>query len=418
MSARPPIAAVALIVLVGGISALFLASRSEAPSGGAEETKSLASDEAAEPLAGLAPRVRGLKTGGMDLLTAEARTRQWVDAVLDSRQGPPRTVIHAALAHPDWAVQWTGAMAIPRYGSAGEELARALVPLMAAENAWVRRAAVQGAAYVGDGFDTMVEALRHAALDPEASVREPAVRTLARRSARQLELLPVFVRALEDTDAEVRGAAAYGIAQIEIQERLPLEAQQKIVAKLARALEDESSEVRMYAAMALGRAGDAGAPALDGLLELLDDEHALVRTQSSTALGSLGTVALPVLERALSDDRGQRAPLLLWSLRLIGEPALPVIEAAVRHPTALVRVHAAMKLWELKRDTESTVKVLIAALGAPNLDAVLQAVRGLGRLGPKAASSISALEGMREHEDEAIRRAVHGALTLIDPGRK
>ncbi len=419
MRSRPPVAAIALIVLVGTISAVFLLSRRDQPSGGASgDGGPTKADVAAEPLTSLAPRVRGLMTGGTDLLTAEARTRQWVDAVIDRDRKQPRDVIHAALAHPDWAVNWTGAMAVARYGPAGKELATALVPLLGADNPWVRRAAAQGAAYVGEGFETMVPALRDAALDPEATVREPAVRTLARRSARHLDLLPVFVRALEDENRLVRGAATYGIAQIEIQERLPEEARPKIVAALTRRLDDESSEVRMYAAMAIGRAGTAAAPALEALLGLLDDEHALVRTQASTALGSLDAIAIPVLKDALATDRGERASLLLWSLRLIGDPAVPVIEEATRHPSAVVRVHAAMKLWELERNTESTVDLLIEALASTDKNALYQAASALGRLGPRAVKAVPVLETLREHEEALVRDAVRGALRVIAPGKK
>ena len=89
------------------------------------------------------------------------------------------------------------------------------------------------------------------------------------------------------------------------------------------------------------------------------------------------------------------------------------LERTLEHPHGVVRVQAALKLWELGTDAQAILPVLTEALQAEDPDVILYAARGLGRLGPAAKAAASRLEALAEHDSEVIRRAAAGALTLI-----
>lgn len=416
MRRRPPLALMLLPLLLGGITAFFLLGRAQDRSAPGEGPGDAASQAPVAALLGLAPRLRGLRTGGTGRADAEVLARALVDRALEGPSEPPRALVLAALAHEDWAVQWAGVLALTRYGEPDDDLLRALAPLLAKEEPWLRRSAALAAGYFAAADAPELDAaLERAAGDQDAGVRAAVVRALARGAARHLERVPLLRDALADKEQDVRGAAAYGLAQIEIQERLPAPEQRALLTPLRAALRDESSEVRMYAAMALGRMGPGAAPLVPDLLPLLDDEHVLVQSQAATALGSVGTPALPALERALMGQPGPRASLLLWALRLVGAPALPVLRRALEHDSGSVRVQAAMKLWELERDANTVLPVLSAALASADPEVVLQGARVAGRLGSAAAPLVPALQALEEHAEEPVRRAAAGALVLVRP---
>ena len=194
-----------------------------------------------------------------------------------------------------------------------------------------------------------------------------------------------------------------------------------IVRVLREALGDEREGVALYAAMALGRTGPAMAPAVPALLEALADPRALLRGNAASALSQGGPVAFEALRRALEADDGTRAEMLTWALRLRGEEAAAVLEAAAKRPEDRVAVHAALRLWELDHDDAAAVERLVARLASDDEAAVLQAVRGLGRIGPPARRALPALDQAeaRLAPDGELRdlleRALAGTRAQIGP---
>ena len=391
-----------LVMLIGGISVLFFTQRGSVP------TAPPAPKAPVGPLLELAPRLRGLGKS----VDAEVAARYLVDGALERGDGSPREAILEALVADDWGAQWAGVLAVPRYGPSDAALVRALEGPLTSDVAALRLTSATACAYVADGFDRLEPALHKLAVDPVATVRAAALRTLARRTRNRLTLLPLFVRGLENGAA--RGASAYGIAQIELQEQLTPEGVEAVFGPLLEATRDDLADVRMYAVMALGRGGALVAAGVPRMLELLDDENALVRSQASTALGSVGEAALPGIEAALDAVSPTRTPALMWALRLMGEPALPLLGASLRHVHPLVRVLAAQKLWEMDRQVEASVAVLIATLESSNDRAVLLAARILGRMGTEAAGARPALRALRTHTSESIRLAADVALEHLE----
>jgi HEAT repeat protein len=69
------------------------------------------------------------------------------------------------------------------------------------------------------------------------------------------------------------------------------------VPALVKALADTDAEVREHAADALGHLGEEAAPAVDALADLAADPEASVRLSAVAALGQLGETAQPALQR-------------------------------------------------------------------------------------------------------------------------
>ncbi len=391
---------VVLVLLMGGISAVFLSQDDLAP-GGAPAAA------AGGPLVNLAPHMRGLPDGPDGEITARA----YVDATFEQIVGAPREPILEALGHADWGAQWAGLLAVPNYGPPDAALGAALGPLLSAEVPRVRRLAATAVAFVGEGYDALEPALAEAASDPDAGVRAAALATLARRSPRARELWLLFAKALEDGHGPARAAAAKGLARIELHETLGAAELDDVRTRLRAAMQDAQPDVRMYAVMALGRAGSRAAPDVPAIIALLADESTLVRGTASNALGDVGASALPGIRAALGGAIDpEQASSLLWALRLIGKPALPLLREVLTHTSPTLRVQAALKLWELDEPPEVTVEVLVAALEGTDVVAQRLAARGLGRMGTAGAGGKAALEGVRDHEDEVIRTAARAAL--------
>ncbi len=410
MSRRLVAPALVLLGLVAVVSGIFFFGDSAQPDAPTERPP--VQPAVTGPFDVIAPRLRGLPGTSDGELTA----RRFVDRVLEGVEGSPRPVILAALGREDWGVQWAGLLAVPRYGPSDAPLGAALARALASDLPQVRRTAAEAAAYLGrEHFQLVLEALRTAAGDSDARVRAAAVQTLARRRSNHVALVALFEAALADESDDARTAGAYGLAQIELQEKLQPEVVERLRPALVRALRDPVTDVVVYAVMALGRAGPYAGADVPAILPLLADERVLVRAQAANALGSIGAPALPHLKAALAAGHTRRLPSVLWALRQIGEPAHPLLLASLSHESTLVRALAAQKLYEADHEVERALDTLIAVLGQEDDDALLVAMRTLGRMGTQGARAAAALEPHQRHADEKIRLAAEAALESISP---
>jgi hypothetical protein len=136
-------------------------------------------------------------------------------------------------------------------------------------------------------------------------------------------------QALEDSDAEVRAAAAWALSQMG-PAALPA------VAALQRALRDPNPYVRSVSAIALRGMGPDAAPAINALVQALNDSSWYVRALAADALGNIGPAAKPAVgalsDRLLSPDEQvvfvQRS--LAQALGNIGPDAAAAIPALER----------------------------------------------------------------------------------------
>ena len=221
-------------------------------------------------------------------------------------------------------------------------------------------------------MDWMIAALH----DPDRRVRRSAVEALVTRGSQVLETL---FELLQDTDSQVRYAAAEALGRIGSTRAVPA---------LCAALGDADHEVRMGAVLALRAlrdwraveplvatlrdpdewVGDAAAEALGqlgdpravpGLIAALDGPW-MRRYSATVALGELGDPrAAEALIGVLRDDYWL-ATFAIEGLERMGQAAVPALTAALDHPHGRVRARAALTLARLT--TTHTLDHLVRTL--------------------------------------------------------
>lgn len=143
--------------------------------------------------------------------------------------------------------------------------------------------------------------------------------------------LSAVVAALDDSNTQVRSAAAWALSQIGLKGDAAVPA-------LAKALSDSSPRTRELAALALKAMGPQAAPAVPQLIRALNDPSNYVRASSAAALGAVGPAAHDavhtLVERlsAKAED-GFVLSNVATALGAMGphaREALPALEQAVR----------------------------------------------------------------------------------------
>lgn len=156
--------------------------------------------------------------------------------------------------------------------------------------------------------------------------------------------LEYWVAALRSPDAKTRAAAVEAIAEASPRTR-------KTVDLLLDALSVEAdTSLHPMFAQALGRLGEAAAPAVPRLAALLRDDHLEIREPAAVALGNIGSAASPAvpdLARALHDCCHDVRAQAAESLGRIGPAAggaAPALIEAMNDPISWVRLKSAEAL--------------------------------------------------------------------------
>jgi HEAT repeat protein len=298
--------------------------------------------------------------------------------------------------------------------------------------------------------------------NPDASVREEAIRALVmfRRDAQRA--VPLIVDRLEDRDASPRVKAAIALGMIEI----PKDEVPRVTRALGqRLLQDSQSIVRYYAATALvnfaedaryGQAGlvkgvsdpatweirhacvsalrtagrDAGGgPSPDveyALINALHDPTYRVRLEAILAIGSLGRPADRTLFarviQALTDRIADRDPAVkIWAyvalmvIDEVTEKSLHPVVKYLKHNDPKVRVEAARGLGamgnKIKGKWVAEVEpALLATLDDNEPTVVGNAARALLEIEELSAAGRSTLLGLLRSPDVDVRAAVAQAF--------
>ncbi len=214
-----------------------------------------------------------------------------------------------------------------------------------------------------------------------------------------------LLKALEDSDEDVRGNAVEALANIGSETAIP---------GLLKALEDSHEYVRRKAAEVLAEIGSE--TAIAGLLKALEDSHEYVRGKAAFALGNIGTeTAIPGLLKALEDsDRYVRWNASEALAKIGSETAIAGLLKALEDSDGFVRSRyvrrrAAAALGKI--GTETAIAGLIKALEHSDGDVRFEAAFALGKIGSETA--IAWLLKALEDSDEFVRFQAAFALGKI-----
>jgi len=257
--------------------------------------------------------------------------------------------------------------------------------------------------------------------------------------------VPLLIRSLEDSVADVRLAAAHALGRLG-------SAAGDSVKELTALLSDPVTGCRQAAANALGAIGPAASDATAALAQTATKDHRMVRAAACRALGAIGwseTGVLSALAGALKDNDaavrlqaarslggfGVAQPEMVSALNdaLTDESAdvrcrvvaalaeipgalnesLAGVVAAVADPAAEVRREAVAALGKVKRARNIVVPALTHSLSDPDAQTRTRAAVSLSRFGQESRSAIPQLTRLVHDSVAEVRTAAVVALDSI-----
>jgi HEAT repeats len=246
---------------------------------------------------------------------------------------------------------------------------------------------------------------------------EPAVRAAALGDLRHHGDLPGVVDAvtthLDDPDGRCRVAAALTAWRVS-DGGCP-----RTASVLTAALRDADAQVRADAVRSLCVLGGELPDTFDAVAACLAREpDAEVRRVAAERLKDYGAKAVPLLVTALKDrDAHVREDAVRYIGAVAGEnpDALAAVAACLGRETNLIVQGTAVQHLS---DFGPIAVPLLAGLARDEKSLFrLQAVAGLGRLGPAARAAVPVLESLRGHPNRHLRQHARDALRKIAPGR-
>jgi ATP/ADP translocase/HEAT repeat protein len=209
------------------------------------------------------------------------------------------------------------------------------------------------------------EAIRERLLDPDAGVREGAVRALVSRAGGGVG--PLVKALLESPEPMVRTAVLACLSRGEIGAD-GLEVARRMYAERLASLTASDPEARIELALAAGTLGDGNAPAL--LAPFLDDPDPRV---ASTAIRSAGMLRQPVLypKMVAGLARAGTREAAREALAKLGPGVVPFLGERLMDPRTGPVVRRTLPSVLARIPSQSTVEALVRLFLAPETDQVL-----------------------------------------------
>ena len=231
--------------------------------------------------------------------------------------------------------------------------------------------------------------------------------------------LEYWVAALQSPDAVTRAEAGEAIAEASPRTH-------KTVDLLLNALSAESdTNLHPVFAQALGRLGEAAAPAVPRLAALLRDDHLAIREAAATALGNIGSAASPAvpdLARALRDcchDVRAEAAEALGRLGPAASSATPALIEAMNDPISWVRLKSAEALVAIGPRSDAVATAFTRALGDSREEVRATAARGLSHTAVPTPGALAALAHLLSTDPyPAVRTGAANALGAMTPASR
>jgi HEAT repeat protein len=217
--------------------------------------------------------------------------------------------------------------------------------------------------------------------------------------------VPALILTLKDPVVDVReeAARALGLMQVFADDAVP---------PLVETLKDDQARVRRQAAESLGQIGWPARDAAPALVLGLQDEDASVRAAAAHSLGVIQSRRDRRHSAILDRSRARRQQ----TITPIAEDAVPALSRALADSSARVRQQAAQALGMFgEAGFFDVVSELIRALHDMDKGVRISAISSLGRIGPKAAKAIPALEHALQDAYVTVRTEAAKALKRVKP---
>ena len=234
----------------------------------------------------------------------------------------------------------------------------------------------------------------------DPSSRVDAVQELA--ALQKPEAVPLLLRALRDSEVEVRGAAAWGLRNC---------TDSRVVPALRGALNDDDDRVRAAAVWALSHVG--GKAVLPDVVRLAtNDASGVVRFRAVWGLGIIrDKSALPVVINALGDyNTSVRERSALLALEALADNT--IAQRVLRQTNNVLPATRRIVMYLLARyGDQSVVLALKRGLTDPDQLVRAEAALSLGKL--KAQAGLTDLPPLLNDPDEHVRGSAAYSLGLI-----
>jgi hypothetical protein len=207
--------------------------------------------------------------------------------------------------------------------------------------------------------------------------------------------IPSAIALLKHDSPSVRQAAAWGFGSLRRQSA----AANQAIPALIDALRDNELEVRFHAVLALKEMGADASNAVPALGKILADTGVGPETNSFFYLRAAAATALGKI--------GPRA-----------SSALPALKAAIQESDSNLRGHAAVAIWRIDSEVDTTVPVLLREMPRLSEHTKWDWIIALGEMGPLAQSAIPQLRNeLMLDREKWVLEYVTNALIKIDPAR-
>ena len=247
--------------------------------------------------------------------------------------------------------------------------------------------------------------------DQDSFVRVAAARALAALPPAPEITVPIWEKALQDSDETTVGYALDVLAELG----------SPAVPRLIDALRHE--KLRSQVVYVLGQIGPDAAPATPALAVLLADKNERVAQDAAIALAKIGPGAkgaVPSLVKALGQADASNAPTIAYALGKIGPAAAeaePALSDLLKSPHRNVALASAWAMVQIRPGSAEvaaqTLPALTAGLASDLAVAREGAAEALGQLGPLAKEAVAALEQTANDKNENVRLAAAKALGSI-----
>ena len=268
----------------------------------------------------------------------------------------------------------------------------------------------------------VAELVQRLATAGEPGERASAAGWLATIGPAAKAALPGLVKALRDTDYEVREEAAEAIVVIGPDASLIPDLVWVSKDSLCHPESGRFVGDVMEALVAIGE------PAISALIELLaippcgEDAEWNQGGVAAEALGKVGRPAVPAVVAALKDPRRRRGAVqaLGWMRPELAQETVPILLNTARDADGLVRYETAFALWRIGPAAVGAVPALAGLLSDPEKAARLWAINALGKIGPGAAQAVPELAKQLALEKDQpigynVRQSILDTLGAIGP---